>query len=50
MNDNILGAILIFLLGGIFGWIIAHGTVAAECDKLNSFYVGDRTFRCEVKK
>lgn len=50
MMDNILGAILVFLLGILFGWFIAHGTVAVECDKLNSFYVGDKIFHCEVKK
>lgn len=50
MMDNILAAIVVFLMGSVFGWIVAHSTVATECDKLNSFYVGNRTFQCEVKK
>ena len=49
MMDNILSAILVFLLGIVFGWMIAHGVVATECEKLGSFYVGDKVFHCEVK-
>lgn len=47
--NNILGAILLVLIGGIFGWLFAHSTIATECDKLKSFYVGDKVYRCEVK-
>ena len=50
MIDNILAAILVFLVGCVFGWIFAHSVVATECGKLNSFYVGNKTFQCEVKK
>jgi hypothetical protein len=48
--NNILGAILIFLVGMLFGWIFAHSTVATECEKLNSFYVGNKVYFCEVSK
>jgi hypothetical protein len=48
--DNILGAILMLLMGVLFGWIFAHGEVANECRKLNSFYVGDTVFHCGVKE
>lgn len=41
--------VLFFLIGMLFGWIFAHGEVAKECQKLNSFYVGDVVYRCEVK-
>jgi hypothetical protein len=48
--DNILSAILVFILGIVFGWIFAHSSVASECQKLNSFYVSDKVFNCEVRK
>jgi hypothetical protein len=34
------------LIGWLFGWIHAHGTVASECKKLGSFYVGEVVFEC----
>jgi hypothetical protein len=48
--DNFLSAILVFILGMVFGWIFAHGQVASECQKVNLFYVGDKVFNCEVRK
>lgn len=47
MVDSILGAIIVLLIGLLFGWLIAHGNVATECEKLGSFYVGDKVFYCE---
>lgn len=32
--------------GYTVGWITAHNTVATECTKLGSFYVGNRVFKC----
>lgn len=34
----------------IFGWIVAHNTVASECNKLGAFYVGSMVYECRVKK
>lgn len=48
--NNILSAILLFLIGSLFGWIFAHEEVATECLKLNSFYVGSTVYHCEVRK
>ena len=48
--DNMLMAIIVFFVGTVFGWIFAHSSVATECEKLHSFYLGDRTFQCEVRK
>lgn len=45
MNE-IFGAIFLVLVGMLFGWIFAHNNVATECDKLGSFYVGDKVFNC----
>lgn len=39
------------LIGWLCGWLHAHNTVAAECKKLGSFYVGNTIFKCtEVKR
>lgn len=39
------------VLGIWIGWIQAHHTIARECLKLGSFYVGNRVFKCiEIKK
>jgi len=35
------------LIGWLFGWTHAHGTVASECKKLGSFYVGEVVFECK---
>lgn len=32
--------------GYIIGWVKAHNTVATECTKLGSFYVGNHVFKC----
>ncbi len=34
------------LIGHLAGWINAHYTVASECEKLGSFYVGKKVFKC----
>lgn len=31
------------------GWSIAQNAVATECERLNAFYVGNKTFICDVK-
>lgn len=35
-----------FVVGLVWGWVAAHRTVAAECEKLGAFFVGKRVFRC----
>lgn len=34
------------LIGWLCGWLHAHNTVASECKKLGSFYVGNTVFKC----
>ena len=29
------------------GWVGAHKTVATECEKLGSFYVGSNVYECK---
>lgn len=39
--------VLVALIVGYgIGWSNAHYTVATECEKLGSFYVGSRVFKC----
>jgi hypothetical protein len=30
----------------VIGYVIAHSEVARECERLGSFYVGDKIFKC----
>lgn len=41
-----MAMILCALVGWLFGWLHAHRTVASECEKLGSFYVGDKIYKC----
>ena len=42
--------ILAFIVGVIvgygYGWNSAHVTVATECERLGSFFMGKKVFRC----
>lgn len=33
-------------VGYNIGWQKAHKTIAIECQRLGSFYVGSKTFKC----
>jgi len=50
MMDNFLAAGFLVLIGGIFGWLFAHGQIATECDRQGGFYVGNSDYKCEVIK
>jgi hypothetical protein len=50
--DNLFGGIMIGLIGFslfCFGWAFAHSTVSTECQKLQSFYIGEKVFECKLK-
>ena len=34
----------------LLGFIKAHSDIALECERLGAFYVGEKTFACELKK
>ena len=38
--------VLLMLVGALAGWVLAHNTVALECERLNGFYVGNSTYQC----
>ena len=53
MDDSLLGFLFISLiLSCCFGagYIKAHSEVSTECERLGAFYVGDKTYKCELKK
>ena len=37
-----------FGFGLLWGWAAAHYTVAAECERLGGFFVGDRIYKCHA--
>lgn len=43
---SVILIILALWFGYKVGWEQAHSTVARECDRLGSFYVGDKTYVC----
>ena len=42
-------AAFMFIFGVFIGDGNAHSTVARECERLGSFYVGDKVFECKLK-
>lgn len=46
IRADVMAWIICILIGWLFGWIHAHNTVASECEKLGSFYVGSNVYQC----
>ena len=44
MTTAVLLALIVLI------WVMAHTTVAHECDKLGAFYVGDQVYECKRKE
>ena len=44
-----LWIVLAVLFGIVVGWLVAHQTVATECQKLGAFYVGRTVFECKAR-
>jgi hypothetical protein len=38
--------LLALVVGMWMGWNVAHNTVAAECERLGSFFVGKTVYHC----
>lgn len=50
MTDRELVIPMVTLIFGfLLGLAFAHSTVATECGKLGSFYVGEKTYECKIK-
>lgn len=41
--------VMVFWAAVFLGWAVAHNTVAKECQKMGSFYVGDTVYECKAK-
>jgi hypothetical protein len=56
MNDSFLSlviwvsitAIVAFVLSTT--WMVAESNVGKDCEKLGSFYIGDKVYKCELVK
>lgn len=46
MAEFLFAMMIALILGYTAGWSHAHKTVATECERLGSFYVGDKAFHC----
>ena len=53
MMDELFAVILAAILALVFGVLVGHsggkGYIAADCERLGAFYVGDKVFECKVK-
>jgi hypothetical protein len=47
---SILTAICRLFAGLFIGYVSAHNIIATECERLNGFYVGSKTFICDKKE
>lgn len=48
---NLFFILAALLIGYWIGWANAHHTVATECDRLGSFFVGKKVYTCmQVKE
>lgn len=52
MEDPLEMVIALIVAGCIcvVTWANAHDTVAKECEKLGSFYVGSKVYECKLKE
>lgn len=41
-----MGLLIGLAIGFIIGWQAAHVTVATECERLGSFYVNKKIYKC----
>ena len=39
----------IALGGWMLGYVMAHNEVSRECERLGGFYVGPKTYSCQIK-
>ena len=35
--------------GWLLGYVMAHNEVSRECERLGGFYVGPKTYACQIK-
>lgn len=47
MEGFIASLVLVCTFG--FGWAMSASTIDHECEKLGSFYVGEKVYECKIK-
>lgn len=35
--------------GWMLGYVMAHNEISSECERLGGFYVGPKTYTCQIK-
>jgi len=43
-----LAATVIATVVWVFSWAYARGAVVEDCEKLGTFYVGEKVFECKI--
>ena len=46
---EIIIALFVLICACLGTWVLAHHTVATECERLGAFYVNEKTFTCQLK-
>ena len=49
MGKGFFSAIVLVCVFAL-GWAVSATTIKHDCDKLNSFYVGQNVYDCKIKK
>lgn len=50
MINFLLCFVVLATIGFGLAWGVVHSTIAYECDKQGSFYVGDKVYECKRKE
>ena len=51
-GSAVLGSLVVLMVLAFIGqgvWVSAHRAIAADCERLGAFYVGDRVFICQER-
>ena len=48
MMEGFISSVVIVCVFAL-GWVASANTIAVECDRLGSFYVGKIVYKCESK-
>ena len=46
---EIIIALIVLICACLVTWVLAHHTVATECERLGAFYVNEKTFTCQLE-
>lgn len=43
-------AVVVAMMAGLIGYVMAHDEIATECRRQGGFYVGSTDYECRVKE